>query len=828
MWRRVSWLLPVLTAAACTGLLLDKGNAYPCDFSEEPGVRDTACQPGDVCGSKNLCQKYIYEGPRFEGAATVPVYGPGSGEGALLHPLTLNEPVGFVSRDLPREARNGISYVGVGVGRLDAFFGLSPAGQLSGTPLQPPGAPPMVAVKELVAAQPFNGGGPRPDVVLQWRSGELSIGTIGQAGLSNLVRYGAAAFAPVGFTVLPAPGQSRQGLPVAWTGTDVGFLQQGTPWRYVPVFDGGAVVDVAGVAQGPQLWVLAMTRDTLLLGNVDAGTISEAESFASLTPAPGADVVRTDREGRIVAAARWGVLGPGDVGEVLSTFLVSLGPAGPVLTRAWSDCRPCGRNQRMELFSPSVSTGSPVVEVLCMRPPEPAAMRLAQFEALRVVGSIVLSQDERCLTEALDLPIAGPRVALTPAPESRLVQWNAQSGLLVGGKHGEVWEGETLSSLRPFYLDSVPRDVTTIGLPSGELVLSAITEKYFTLQQTPTSAGPGVAVNGFRTIGSSQLAFAQNQRLLSFIAGSGGWAVRSDGQLVRAEVRVDGGALVSLAPALVTAAGAPLRDSIGGQGYVGRDGGLQALFIGADDSLYFIEAPVDTIGLEGEAVFVPDLTPEPSVPIRSFALEQTPLGTDVGLGRPSRARGYLVTSRNVFAWQLAGTPARWSSTPLVLASGEPEEVWFDSPRSALGRVGYSTGEVYSLPGGYELAEALPADDEGVPAQVLDYENLGGWPAAYATTGVFIAGWAHDNGKLQNRFPDGGINRPMSWTEVTLPDGGRPWMRTDRKKDARPGKLFVAVDQPVAVDGGREQTHRLLLFLDEQVLQVARHVRTLKQ
>ena len=43
-----------------------------------------------------------------------------------------------------------------------------------------------------------------------------------------------------------------------------------------------------------------------------------------------------------------------------------------------------------------------------------------------------------------------------------------------------------------------------------------------------------------------------------------------------------------------------------------------------------------------------------------------------------------------------------------------------------------------------------------------------------------------------------------------------------------GKLFVAVDQPVAVDGGREQTHRLLLFLDEQVLQVARHVRTLKQ
>jgi hypothetical protein len=43
----------------------------------------------------------------------------------------------------------------------------------------------------------------------------------------------------------------------------------------------------------------------------------------------------------------------------------------------------------------------------------------------------------------------------------------------------------------------------------------------------------------------------------------------------------------------------------------------------------------------------------------------------------------MVTSRNVYSWKLGGNPTRWSSTPLVLAGGQPVEVWFDQPRSAL-------------------------------------------------------------------------------------------------------------------------------------------------
>ena len=46
----------------------------------------------------------------------------------------------------------------------------------------------------------------------------------------------------------------------------------------------------------------------------------------------------------------------------------------------------------------------------------------------------------------------------------------------------------------------------------------------------------------------------------------------------------------------------------------------------------------------------------------------------------------------------------------------------------LGRVGYRDGEVFTLPGGFLLVNELPRD-AGLPPQVLDYENLGGWPVA---------------------------------------------------------------------------------------------------
>ena len=161
---------------------------------------------------------------------------------------------------------------------------------------------------------------------------------------------------------------------------------------------------------------------------------------------------------------------------------------------------------------------------------------------------------------------------------------------------------------------------------------------------------------------------------------------------------------------------------------------------------------------------------------------------------------------------------------MTLGGGTPLEVWFDSSRSALGRVGFKDGEVDSLPGGFVLVEPLPGDDAGVTPQVVDYENLGGWPVAYASTGLFIAEWDFVNGKLENRFPDGGINRPMTWRPVTLPDGSTPWMKPvigPRGGGTREAKLFVVIE-PVDAMGMLE--HRLLLFLDDQVIQVAHHLR----
>lgn len=812
--RRFFWLLPLLAAVACRGLFLEAGNAYPCDFSEPPGVRDAVCQPGDVCGTNDVCQKYIYEGPRFEGPASVPVYGPNSGQGAVLHPLLLKDPVTFVTRDLPFEGPLRSAFAGT----ASTTFELTNAGRVVDTAVALPGAPVSVFPKVLRTAQPFSSGltGLRRDVVLQWQSGDLSVGTLGQPGLSRLVDTTTPI---VGFRVLPEPGGPLPaGLPVAWTASSVGFLQEAglTGWRYVPVpFDGGVVVDVAGVSQPNQLWLLAMTRDALFLGNVDAGTVSEAESFASLNPPLGArleDRVRTDRGGRMVAALR-----RGDLGDVLSTFQVSLASTGPALDRSWPDCRPCANlAQHVEVFAPSISTGVPQVEVLCVAGP--------QVEALRVVGSIALTQAERCLSEPIEMPLSGARVARTST--ANLVQWSAQSGIALGGKHGEVWTGETLATLLPAYLDRVPRDVDTVRLPNGERPLAALTDDYLALQQTPGMLLRNEQANGFHRVAGGDLGLSQDARLLGFVRGSGGWAVAGHGE-VTLVTATDAGVEVGLGPTLVTASADPIRDSIGGEGFFATDGGLAALFIVADDSLYFVEDPQASLAQQDEPeLLTPDLTPEPSVPIRSLALERTPLGTDVRTDGDDRARGYLVTSRNVYAWRLGGTPARWSSTPLVLAGGQPEEVWFDQPRSALGRVGYSDGQIFSLPGGYELAEALPPDDEGVPPQVLDYENLGGWPVAYANTGVFVAGWDQVNGKLQNRFPDGGVNRPMTWRELTLPDGSRPWMRGPPSREARPGRLFVAVD-PQIPEGEPDAglvPHRLLIFLDDQVIQVASHLR----
>ncbi len=819
MWRRLPWLVPLFVAAACTGLYLDHGNAYPCDYAKGPGLRDEACIPGDVCGANNLCQMYLYEGPRFEGGqVTVPEYGAGSGEGTLIHPLVLKDTLTLVSRDLPYNGPRSLSYARSDKGEL---FALSSRGNLASATPQigtlPNGSTPG-------AVQPFISSVSPLTALLRGNDGSTWVSTLPSIRANDLVREGAALSDPplnpkeVRFIDVQPSARVITSAPVVWDDTHFGVLVPSPgvlPWHLDPVsgIDPRALLDLAGFSLPGRTWVFTLTRDQFSLLEVVSQAVTDGglgterialdagvTALATLDATNG--MLRTDRDGRVVAAAR-----RQPKGDVLSTFQVTVGTNGPTLTQPWPDCTPCQTaGQHIGVMSASVATGVPAVEVVCTG--------AGPAKWLRVIGSVALEQADACRTESFELPVAPGRLGVN-GPNA--VPWVHQTGLLFGGPRGELWSGETISGLHPAFLDRVPLDVAPALVGDGGApTLAALSDDSLSVLQTDATLqavfdGGLERLNGFRRIDPRELGISDDTKLLGLVHGTPGWAVTSGGDVARTTVTASG-LVITTAAKLVTASGGPIHASMGGEAFIADDAGLQAVFALADDSLYFVKEPRALVAQGQADSLPPDLTPEPSVPIRSLALERTPLGTD-GI---SRARGYVVTSRNVYGWELAG--GRWSSTPLALAGGEPLEAWFDSSHSAQGRVGYRDGEILTLPGGFQLTESLPMLDGGVPPQVLDYENLGGWPVAYATTGLYIAGWEFVGGALQNRFPDGGINRPMTWREVSLPDGQQPWMK---QRQSRPAKLFVQVDP--RVDGGT-QTHRLLLFLDDEVLQVAHHVR----
>src|SRR5262249_34332403 len=201
-------------------------------------------------------------------------------------------------------------------------------------------------------------------------------------------------------------------------------------------------------------------------------------------------------------------------------------------------------------------------------------------------------------------------------------------------------------------------------------------------------------------------------------------------------VATDGGHLsLGFGPRLVDARGEAARSPFFGEGAldVTPEHNLVSFVMAADDSLYFLPLPpVLTPTPNVLPAVTPQLTPAPGSPVRSMTLERSAVGTD-GV---SRVRGYLIAGRALFIFTLQGAPPRWSATPIVLQGGEPVEVWMDNPLGGLGRVGYRDGEIFTLPGGFLLVNALPKGDGGVAPQVLDYENLGGWPVAMTSSGLF--------------------------------------------------------------------------------------------
>jgi hypothetical protein len=380
-------------------------------------------------------------------------------------------------------------------------------------------------------------------------------------------------------------------------------------------------------------------------------------------------------------------------------------------------------------------------------------------------------------------------------------------GVAVGGRRGQVWVGPSFSQALPLFLERTPLAFGTLPGTDGGTLVAALTDRYLAAPR----GGEGYEVIDVHRVTDTPLPAGA---VVSALVGQAeGYGILSTADLVRLGSVSEGASSrlqLTFGPRLLDARGAPARGPYFAEAVRDfADGGLISLVMTADDSLYFAPAPQTASAPEALPPLSPQLTPAPSSPIRSLALERSAVGTN-GV---DRARGYLITARTLFVFQLAGSPPRWSAQPVVLQGGEPVETWMDHPLGGLGRVGYRDGQVFTLPGGFLLVNELPRGDGGLAPQVLDYENLAGWPVAMTPNGLFVAQWdSTDGGRLDNRFADGGVGKAMNWRERSLPDGGRPWLG----KSAR----LQVVQRHTVLDARALKVFHLLVYTDEEVYDVA--------
>lgn len=769
-----------LTSFACPGVLTAPGNDFPCDFSKPIGERDGVCSAGDVCGVNNRCQRFQYEGPQFEGLPTFPDFSEKVDAGTALHPRITGR-VDFVAKVQGTDT--------VVMHTPQGAFQLSRAG--------------VEAVPFTSAPQDLD------DVVLQLRPGTPKVTGIlqpsnelyAEGNPGNRVQDPGQAFALKARRLrVVDPETGSIGL-IAEQNTRAGLLRE-QPGRDVfePFIPSTSALSVFDLAPGPVVAapppvgrfrsVVALTSDGIRVRGLDGGH----ELVYPLAIPEGA-VLTADATASTFAM--FSVRAQG-MPPTLSVFSVSRTGNEFQVTTPWGDCSPCPTPLA---FTPGSDLQGPFVEVLCN------GEGLVRVRGTRSSGPLAA-----CLTETVTAPFDTSKVATTMKRGSNGQRYLAAEqdfssaiGVLLGGANGQVWGGKTMSGATPAFLDRVPIDVASLGARADEL---------FALAQ------PGVFVHD-ADAGFFVIAPEVTSHIEALVNQGQGWVVGEQGNLVLIENLKKANLTTKFGPRLVDGRGQPVSSALRGEAITDLDGGIISMVIAADDSLFFVPAPEPT-NLPGHSELSAQLTPEPSTLIRSLALERSPVGTN-GV---DRVRGYLVTSRNVYEFKLGGAPLRWTATPLQLSGAEPVEVWFDNPRGGLGRVGYRDGTIFSTPGGFQLAEPLPIVDGGVPAAVLDYENLGGWPVAYTSVGIFVARYDKlETGRLDSRFPDGGVNKPMSWREVTLPDGSRPWLRRGPRAEALPGRLHVVAEPQTGTDRAYRRRFRLLVFLPDSVLEIGQHERT---
>ncbi len=799
MKRLVVISFVVAGVVACSGLLTEPGNDFPCDFSKPPGTRDSVCSAGDVCGVDNRCQRFRYEGPQFEGLPTFPDFSDG---GTRLHPMVITGEIDFIAKvHQPDPVGSSNDSLVVHAASTDTTFRLDVRADdgSAGSVTQIALARSPTELSDVVLIEGIGSRAPR----IMGREASQTVFLQG-GGPRNRVRDGTGELSAARLRAFEGESNVSQFAGVSTQPTRAGAVRGvGSP-EFNEIS-----TNAIDVAPGPPLpgrarAVVVLADDGFRVRSTfDAGTtLLASAAFAPIS------TIAAD-----VAGNTYAVLSLAMNKVSLSTWSVTKTTAGFEVQPAWSDCTPCSREaQRRDggLVTPlAFSTGSdlagPFVDVLCSE------------DGLKRVRGAASASGGSCLDDDQPLPFDFTELATEQRMGFRVAEqdFSDPTSFRAGGKSGQVWVGKTIGAAVPLFLDRLPSDVSAFDVAGKEgLFALAPIGAFF------RSNDPGIALrtNGFRVIDPDT-----TSRIAGLVHDTEGWVVTKTGDLALGRVSSTGTFEAKFGPRLVDGRGAPASRVLFGEGINNQDGGLVSMVVAADDSLYFLPTPPtpsNAPGMLGEVA--PVLTPEPSTLIRSLALERTPIGTD-GV---ERVRGYVVTARNVFEFKLGGAPLRWAATPVRLAGGQPVEVWFDNPRGGLARVGYRDGTIFSIPGGFQIAEALPGSDAGVPSAVIDYENLGGWPVALTTTGLFVARYDQraDNGRLDNRFTDGGVNKPMTWREVTLPDGSKPWMPKDALRDVR-GKLHVVADPQTGTDFAYRRLFHLLLFLPHQVLEVGQHLRT---
>ncbi len=811
-----------LVGLSCSGLLTSQSNAYPCDFSQPPETRDAPCVTGDVCSVNNVCVRFVYEGPRFEGPATLPDFSTGAAAGTVVHPLQLTSapeslvvgvPSGAAVVLSTQDAHTvvnsfGVSSFAASPGRVHAVQAAGEFGTVVALAMERPAGGIELQYADHVApvqsTEPLRKriepgtmrflkdtlGGPARLMVTRQLTGEVlaTDNLNAQATMVNAIPLGIdAGIDFVANLTLPFGVSSR--------------------WPVLLVKPDG-------------LYALADPRVN------DSGVSELRISGAPQTiPFPPNVRMKLDATGTVLT-----LVGDNLGMTYLSTWRLSNDGANPVATRTWDDCS----LPNVRWFNPLMNGATPTVEVI--------RSNGGSLVATQVIGSGGTRLFDACTTDDIEVPFSLQNLARTPSGDV-VGDRSATPFVMLAGKQGQLWRGPSLAEVKPLYLDRVPLDVSVVEVMQGDeplTLMTALTDSYLSAQEPAASTA-----NGFRRVNVT----SGSGGVSGLVHQSRDWVVTKSSDLLRLPERLfdlpdadggttsDAGRTVAWGPRLLNGRNQPVEQPLWGEALSTGDGGL-SLLIAADDSLYFVPEVHSGANVSDEANQLPPeypvLTPEPGVFIRHLAVERSALGSD-GL---TRVRGFVVTSRSAYQIELTGTPARWQARPLVLQAGEPAEVWYDNPRGGLGRIGYRDGTVYTLPGGYQLVAPLPSVTGARAPRVIDYENLGGWPVAFTTTGVYAAWWdTLSDGKLDNKFADG-RQKPMQWRAVTLPDGGTPWLGSG---DVTPsGRLFVKEEAYVcqATDGGLEEcdraktqkltrTFRLFLFQDHSVIELGRHTRNNK-